>query len=70
MGRTDGHQWGDSVAAYGEVFMATVTVVPPSVGAGGLLVNGSFLIATYDGCTLFRVSSLLAMTRKALVHSA
>jgi hypothetical protein len=47
MGRTDGHQWGDSVAAYGEVFMATVTVVPPSVGAGGLLVNGSFLIATY-----------------------
>ena len=26
MGRTDGHQWGDSVAAYGEVFMATVTL--------------------------------------------
>jgi hypothetical protein len=25
MGRTDGHQWGDLVAAYGEVFMATVT---------------------------------------------
>jgi hypothetical protein len=27
MGRTDCHQWGDSVAAYGEVFMATVTSV-------------------------------------------
>jgi hypothetical protein len=25
MGRNGGHQWGDSVAAYGEVFMATVS---------------------------------------------
>jgi len=25
MGRTGGHQRGDSVAAYGEVFMATVS---------------------------------------------
>ena len=25
MGRNGGHQWGDSMAAYGEVFMATVS---------------------------------------------
>jgi hypothetical protein len=28
MGRNDGRQWGDSVAAYGELSMAAVTPAP------------------------------------------
>jgi hypothetical protein len=33
MGRNDGHQRGDSVAAYGELFMATVIL--PNSGIEG-----------------------------------